>query len=131
MTRILIADDHEGMRKTLRSLLESRADFMICGEAADGIEAINKTKEMEPDLLVLDISMPNVDGLEAARVIRKFFPAIRILILSVHRSSQILKEAQKIGVNRFVEKSENGKFLLKAIDEVLNNERFFAASAGY
>ena len=66
MARILIADDHAEMRETLRSLLESRTDFEVCGEAADGIEAISKTKELMPDLLILDISMPGLSGIDAA-----------------------------------------------------------------
>ncbi len=131
MTRILIADDHDGVRKTLRSLLESRDDFEVCGEAANGVEAITRTKELKPDLVILDIRMPTVDGFEAARVIRKFFPEIRILIFSVHKANQMLEEAQKIGVNGFVEKSENGQVLLRAVDDVLHDQRYFAAAAGY
>ena len=130
-TRILIADDHEVMRSTLRLLLESRGEFQICGEASDGSEAITKTKELKPDLVILDISMPNVDGLEAARVIRKFLPEVRILILSVHRAKEMLEEAKKIGVDGFVSKSEKGQVLLSAVDTVLQDRRYFAASAGY
>ena len=131
MTRILIADDHEVMRNTLRMLLESRGDFEVCGEASDGSEAISKTKDLKPDLVILDISMPNVDGFEAARVIRKFLPEVRILILSVHRAKEMLEEAKKIGVNGFITKSEKGQVLLSAVDTVLQDRRYFAASAGY
>ncbi len=131
VTRILIADDHETMRNTLRLLLESRGDFQVCGEARDGTEAISKTKELKPDLVILDISMPNVDGFEAARVIRKFLPEVRILILSVHRAKEMLEEAQKIGVNGFVTKSEKGQVLLSAVDTILQDRRYFAASASY
>ncbi len=130
MTRILIADDNAAVRQRLRLLLESREDFTVCGEAKDGIEAINRTKESLPDLVILDITMPGVDGFEAARVIRKFFPDIRILIFSVHKSKQLVKEALEIGVAGFVGKTE-GDLLLKAIDTVLHDGRYFAATAGY
>ena len=131
MTRILIADDHDGMRHTLHWLLQSRPDFEVCGEAKDGAEAIRMTKELKPDLVTLDITMPNVDGFEAARVIRKFFPEVKILILSVHRASQMLEEAKKIGANGFMTKSEHAQALLNAIDTVLQDRKYFAASAGY
>jgi DNA-binding NarL/FixJ family response regulator len=119
------------MRHTLHWLLQSRPDFEVCGEAKDGAEAIRMTKELKPDLVTLDITMPNVDGFEAARVIRKFFPEVKILILSVHRASQMLEEAKKIGANGFVTKSEHGQALLNAIDTVLQDRKYFAASAGY
>ena len=131
MTRILIADDQDAVRKIVRMLLESRADFEVCGEAADGTVAIERAKELRPDLVILDISMPGVDGFEVARVIRKFFPEIRILIFSVHNATQLMKEAWDIGVNGFVEKSESGQVLLKAVDAVMGDEQYFAASAGF
>lgn len=131
MTRILIADDQDAVRKMVRGLLESRADFEVCGEAPNGAAAIDKAREIRPDLVILDISMPGVDGFEAARIIRKFFPEIRILIFSVHNATQLMKEAQNIGVNGFVEKSESGQVLLKAIDTVMADKQYFATPAGY
>jgi DNA-binding NarL/FixJ family response regulator len=129
--RILIADDEDTVRKMVRVLLESRADFEVCGEADNGAIAIDKARELKPDLVILDISMPGVDGFEAARIIRKLFPKIRILIFSVHNATQLMKEAQNIGVNGFVEKSESGQVLLKAIDTIMADKQYFAASAGY
>lgn len=131
MTRILIADDEDAVRKMVRALLESRADFQVCGEAANGAAAIDKVRELRPDLVILDISMPGVDGFEAARIIRKFFPKVRILIFSVHNATQLMKDAQDIGVSGFVEKSESGQVLLKAIDTVMADRRYFGAMAGY
>ncbi len=130
MTRILIADDNDVVRQMIRSLLESRDDFEVCGEAANGMEAIDKAKQLKPDLVILDITMPQVDGLEAARVIRKFFPDIRILIFSVHKANQLMKELLETGVNGAIDKSES-HMLLQAIDTVLHDGRYFAAAAGY
>lgn len=130
MTRILIADDNDAVRQMIRSLVESREDFQVCGEAADGMEAIDKAKQLKPDLVILDITMPRVDGFEAARVIRKFFPDIRILIFSVHKANQLMKELLETGVNGAIDKSES-HMLLQAIDTVLRDGRYFAAAAGY
>jgi DNA-binding NarL/FixJ family response regulator len=93
--RILIADDDPDVREQVGLLLQTREGFEVCGEASDGSEAIERTKELQPDLVILDISMPVVDGIEAARIIRKFFPEIRILIFSVHKSKELVQEAIK------------------------------------
>lgn len=128
--RILIADDSAAVRAQVRALLEDRKDLEVCGEACDGAEAIERTKELQPDLVVLDISMPVVDGFEAARVIHKFFPNVRILIFSVHKSNQLIKEALAIGAVGYVPKSE-GQQLLKAIDMVLRDGHYSGSTAAY
>jgi DNA-binding NarL/FixJ family response regulator len=118
LTRILIADDSDVMREMIRSLLKSRRDFEVCGEATNGIEAIERTKELKPDLVILDITMPIVDGFEAARVIRKFFPDTRILIFSIDKSDQLIKEVLEIGLNGLGGNAER-QSLLEAFDTVL------------
>lgn len=128
--RILIADDSPAVRAQVRALLEDRKDLEVCGEACDGTEAIEKTKELQPDLVVLDISMPVIDGFEAARVIHKFFPDVRILIFSVYKSNQLIKEALAIGAVGYVPKSE-GQQLLKAIDMVLRDGHYSGSTAAY
>jgi len=128
--RILIADDSAAVRAQVRLLLEDRKDLNVCGEARNGAEAIEKTKQLHPDLVVLDISMPVVDGFEAARVIHKFFPDVRILIFSVHKSNQLVKEALAIGAVGYVPKSE-GQQLLKAIDTVLRDGHYSGSTAAY
>jgi two-component system nitrate/nitrite response regulator NarL len=128
--RILIADDSAAVRAQVRSLLDDRRDLEVCGEAVNGAEAIDRTKALQPDLVILDISMPVVDGFEAARVIHKFFPDVRILIFSVHKSNQLMKEALDIGAVGFVSKSE-GRQLLKAIDTVLRDGHYSGSTAAY
>jgi len=128
--RILIADDDADVREQVGLLLKTREDFEVCGEASNGTEAIERTKQLQPDLVILDISMPIVDGIEAARIIRKFFPEIRILIFSVHRSKELVHEAIKAGAAGYVVKSE-GQQLLKAIEAILRDGYYAGSTAAY
>lgn len=107
-----------------------RDGFDVCGEASNGAEAIERAKELQPDLVILDTSMPVVDGIEAARVIRKFFPEIRILIFSVHKSKALVQEAIKAGAAGYVVKSE-GQQLLNAIESVLRDGYYAGSTAAY
>jgi len=117
--RILIVDDHEVMRGGLRSLLESRPEWEVCGEAADGLEAVEKAKQLKPDVVILDINMPALNGLDAARLIRKQVPQPEILILSRYEASEMRSEALQAGAREYVAKSQNlARDLLVAIDEV-------------
>ncbi len=123
--RILIADDQEAIRKRVRSILVSKSDFEVCAEAANGKEAVDKAQELKPDLVILDITMPVLNGLEAARMIRRNSPDMPIVILSVHKSGQLIKEAKEIGVQGYVTKEEAAQTLIKAADAVLNRLTFF------
>jgi DNA-binding NarL/FixJ family response regulator len=125
--RILLADDHEAVRKGLRVLLESREEWTICGEAEDGRDAVEKTKELRPDVVILDISMPNLSGFGAARLIRQYSPGTPILIYSMHRSQAFLDEARRIGVMGYVSKAEDSNTFLTAVDAVHHRQPFFAA----
>jgi DNA-binding NarL/FixJ family response regulator len=125
--RILVADDLETVRKRVCSTLTSRADFEVCGEAVNGKDAVEKAKALHPDLIILDITMPELNGFEAARMIRKISPETPILILSVHKSRQLIEEAKKIGVRGYVMKADAGQDLVNAVDTVLQNQTFFPA----
>jgi len=127
MLNILIADDHEIMRRGIRSVLESRDDIEIY-EAKNGKEAIDKTHEVQPHLVILDVSMPVLDGFSAAREIKKIFPRIPIIIFSLDRTETFAEVAKKIGVNAYISKSDGGETLLKAVDAALNNQTFFVSS---
>lgn len=122
--RILIVDDHEIFRRGLRSLLESRPEFEILGEAGDGLQAIEKASELKPDLIVMDVSMPQLDGLQATRQIRKKLPQTKILILSQHDSSHMLSAALEAGANGYVIKSQVSRCLLSALDAVSSGRPF-------
>jgi len=121
IVRIVVADDQEVVRKRVVATLMSRGDLQVCAEASNGQEAIEKAKE----LVILDITMPVLNGLDAARQIRTFAPDLPILILSVHKSRQVVEEAKKIGVRGYVTKGEAIQKLLLAVDTVLQNETFF------
>ena len=123
--RILIADDHEVVRRGVRSLLESRKEWDICGEAVDGRDAVNKAKELKPDVVVLDISMPHLNGFEAARLIRAEVPQSKILILSQHNASEMLQPALDAGARGYVSKSEVSRDLLPAIEAIIHNRSPF------
>jgi DNA-binding NarL/FixJ family response regulator len=124
MTRILVADDHEIMRRGVRSVLESRRDVDVC-EAQNGVEAVEKTKEINPDLVILDVSMPLLDGFSAARQIKDVSPLTPILIFSLHRTKAFVEVAQKIGVSGYVEKTEDAQALLNAVEAALHNQTYF------
>jgi CheY-like chemotaxis protein len=114
--RILIADDHEAVRRGLRSALVG-AGWQVCGEAVNGQEAIQKTMELKPDLVILDVSMPNVGGLEAAREILKSSQS-KVLIFTMHESKQIRDETANIGVHGMAVKSAPLSVLLATIDSI-------------
>jgi DNA-binding NarL/FixJ family response regulator len=123
--KILVVDDHEAVRKGVCAILSSRLDIEVCGEAVNGKEAIEKAKELRPDLVILDITMPVLNGFDAAREILKILPEARILMFSMHESKQLLEEAKKIGVHGYLTKTRGGETLLRAVDALMANRVFF------
>jgi DNA-binding NarL/FixJ family response regulator len=126
--RILIADDHEVARQGIRSLLESHAEWEVCGEARDGREAVEYASKLKPDVLLLDIGMPNLNGLDAARQILATTPEARILILTVHDSEQVVREVLAAGARGFLLKSDAGRDLLAAVEALQHRRTFFTSS---
>ncbi|HZQ24196.1 MAG TPA: response regulator transcription factor [Terriglobales bacterium] len=128
--RILIADDHEVVRRGLSSLLEACEGWQVIGEAVDGREAVAKTKELKPDLLIMDIGMPNLNGLAAAGQILHDNPSQRILILTVSDSEAIVREVLEVGARGFVLKSDAARDLVTAAEALLKNRTFFTSHVG-
>jgi two-component system, NarL family, response regulator NreC len=123
--RILIADDHEIVRKGLCFILESHRNTEICGEAKNGQDAVEKATELNPDLIILDVTMPGLDGFAAARRIRTFLPEVPILMLSMHEGPLVVREARQAGAQGFVSKTDAGHVLLKAVDAIFQGQTFF------
>jgi DNA-binding NarL/FixJ family response regulator len=120
--RVLVADDQPGIRKRVCLTLASLVTLEVCDEAADGQEAVDKAQDSNPDLIILDVTMPVMNGLDAARKIRVFSPDTPILILTMHKSRQLMEEARKIGVRGYVVKAEAGQSLGTA---VMQSQTFF------
>lgn len=127
--RILLADDHDLMRRGLKTVLESHPGWEICGEAQTGKEAVKKAEDLKPQVAILDISMPEMDGLEAARQIRKVSPKTEILVLSMHYSDQLIREILEAGVRGYVVKSDSDRDLVLAVEALGNHKPFFTPHA--
>jgi DNA-binding NarL/FixJ family response regulator len=125
--RILIVDDQSLVRKAVRQLLESHAGWRVCGEAADGVEAVDQTRELHPDVVIMDLSMPKKDGLEATREIHASFPETHVLILTLHHFPHLAEVVQLAGAQGCVLKSDSIRFLIPAISSVSKSQPFFAA----
>lgn len=117
--RILIADDHEMLRRGVRNTLQTELDLEICGEAVDGQDAVEKVKALQPDLVILDINMPALNGLVALRQILRLRPQTKVLVFSVHDSDQTVKEVHAAGAHGFISKGKDSQDLLRVVREIL------------
>jgi DNA-binding NarL/FixJ family response regulator len=123
--RCLLVDDHESVRIGVTAILSSRPDIEICGEASNGKEAIEKARELKPDLIILDITMPVLDGINSAKEIRTFLPEVPILFFSMHDGVYLVHEAKMAGGQGFVNKMEARAMLLDAVDALLKKQTYF------
>ena len=121
--RTLVVDDHEDLRKLLRSILRDKTECIVVGEASDGLQAIEQTKELKPDLILLDLSLPQLNGMEAARRIRKLSPNSKILFLSQDNSPEVVEGALRLGASGYILKSDATEIPL-AVDSILQGEVF-------
>ena len=117
--RILLVDDHETLRRGVRTLVESIGPWTVCGEASNGVEALEKVKELKPDLAIMDVTMPVMNGLEAAVQIRRIAPAVKILIFTMHDSPVMRTEFERVGADAFVVKSAASDELIDTIARLL------------
>ena len=128
-TRILVADDHELVRRgVVGSIQQFRPDWEVCGEASTGREAVARAASLKPDIAVMDISMPDMNGLEATSQIRKANPDIEVLILSMHESEQLVREVLASGARGYVLKADAGNDLIAALDALRQHKLFFTSS---
>lgn len=123
--RILVVDDQPYVRRAVRSLLESKREWEICGEAADGREALEKTEELRPDVVIMDMSMPKLNGLEATRFIHQRFPASEVVILTLHDFPDLPRLARDAGAKGCVLKGDSSELLIPAVQSVSNCTPFF------
>jgi len=123
--RILVADDHEVVRKGLCALLRGQGDWEVCGEAANGREAVDKAINLKPEVVILDIGMPSLNGLEATRQILKAVPQVKVLILTLHDSDQVVQEVLNAGARGFLLKSDAARDLVAAVEALRRDKIYF------
>lgn len=127
---ILIADDHEVVRQGLRTILKARPDWKICGEAENGRQAVEGVAALKPDIVILDVTMPTMSGLEAAEEIAKLGLNTRVLIFTMHDSGSLAKAVRKAGAKGCVLKSRAARDLIRAIEAVLAGGTFWGPGVG-
>jgi DNA-binding NarL/FixJ family response regulator len=128
LIRVLVVDDNEPFRRFVRATLSMRPELHIISEVSDGLEAVQKALELQPALIVLDIGLPGLNGIEAARRIRKLSPKSTILFLSQESSADVMQEALCLGALGFVIKAHAARDLRIAVDAVLRNEQFVSST---
>jgi len=126
--RILIADDHEVIRNSLCGLLSRRADWQICGMAANGREAVEMAKRLRPDIVVLDVSMPLLNGIEATFQIRKALPRTEILIITMHETRELVHQVMSAGARGYLIKSDTATHIEAAVEALAKHNSYFAPS---
>jgi DNA-binding NarL/FixJ family response regulator len=123
---IVLADDHVLFRRGVKKIIEEMEGLEVLGEASDGLELLELLKKKDPDLVILDISMPNLRGLEAAREIKGLYPQVKVLFLTMHKGKKFLKQGLEAGVDGFLVKQDADTELLQAIQSIRRGEKFYS-----
>jgi DNA-binding NarL/FixJ family response regulator len=131
LVRILLVDDFKDWVRQVRLLLQFRTEFQLIAEASDGSEAVQKAEELKPDLILLDIGLPKLNGIEAARQIRQRSPSSKIIFLSQNSDFEIVRAALDTGALGYVRKIDAGRELLPAVDAILRGEQFISNANGF
>jgi DNA-binding NarL/FixJ family response regulator len=125
--RIMLADDHELVRQGLRTLIEDQSGWQVCGEARTGREAVARARELKPDIVVMDFTMPELNGMEATRQIRAALPRTQVLILTMHESEELVREVLAAGARGYVLKSDAGRALVDALNALADQKPYFTS----
>ena len=125
MPRVLIVDDHPFIRRGVQSILNASPEWELCGEANNGNEAIALTDTLLPEVIIMDISMPGRNGIEAARLIRKAHPQIKIILMTLHETGELVRSAFRAGAQGYLLKAEAEQELLRALQEVVSEDRLY------
>jgi len=125
--RILLADDYEMVRQGLRALIENQSGWQVCGEATTGREAVTKARELKPDIVVMDFTMPELNGMEATRQIHAALPRTQVLILTMHESEELVREVLAAGARGYVLKSDAGHALVAALKALAEQKPYFTS----
>lgn len=128
MTRIMLADDHEVVRKGLRVMLETREGWSVCGEAPNGREAVRLAAELQPDIAVIDLSMPELDGLEATRQIKREAPGTEVLVFTMYDTPRMVREVLAAGARGYVLKSDAVRHLFSAVEALSEHKPYFTST---
>jgi DNA-binding NarL/FixJ family response regulator len=124
LIRILIVDDFQPWRREIRSMLQRKPGYQVIGEASDGLDAVHKSAELEPDLILLDIGLPKLNGIEAARQILRARPCSKIVFLSEHSYRELVQEALELGAKAYIRKSDVGTDLWPGVEAVFQDKQF-------
>jgi DNA-binding NarL/FixJ family response regulator len=124
----MLSDDHSFVRRGLRHILESTDQYEVCGEASDGLQTLQLAKELHPDILIIDISMPSPNGLEVAKQLHDSLPEIKVLILTMHDSAEMLRAAAAAGVSGYLLKSDDEALLVDALRHLKMGQYFVSPS---
>jgi DNA-binding NarL/FixJ family response regulator len=125
VVRILLADDHDVVRRGLRQLLEEQAEWEVCGEAVTGRQAVEMAKQLVPNVAILDLTMPELNGLEATRQIRAALPTTEILIFTMHESEQLIRDVLAAGARGYLLKSDAARFIVSAVEALAQHKPYF------
>jgi DNA-binding NarL/FixJ family response regulator len=128
MTRILVADDHEVVRRGVRKLLQARPGWEVCGEASNGDDAVTASEQLHPDVVILDVMMPGLEGIAAARAIRARLPRTEVLVFTMHETEELLADALASGAQGYVLKTDPSRQLLAAIEALARHAPFVSPS---
>jgi two-component system, NarL family, response regulator NreC len=125
--KILVADDHEVMRTGVRALIEQEPEWQVCGTATNGQEAVDAARKLKPDVVILDMTMPELDGLEALREIKRALPNTEVVIFSAHHSEEVIGQLFEAGAKSYIQKSDAGRYLVAAIKSIAEHKPFFTS----